>query len=676
MTTSTDAELSRKAVNTIKFLAVDAVERADSGHPGMPMGAADLAFVLWTRFLRFDPADPQWPDRDRFVLSAGHGCMLLYALLHLSGYDLALDDLRAFRQWGSRTPGHPEFGVTPGVEATTGPLGQGLGNAVGMALGARMAAARFNGGGDFDPVSHRVFALASDGDLMEGVSGEASSLAGHLRLGNLIVLYDDNRITIEGQTRLAFSEDVVRRYEAYGWFAERVDGHEHQAVAGALERALARPERPSLIACRTRIAHGAPSKQDTADAHGAPLGADEVRAAKQALGWPPEPAFHVPQEVRELFAARAAAGRALHAEWERRFGAWRASHPDKSAQWDALWSGAVPRDITDKLLATAPQGSGATRSHGGAVLQRAAEHVPGLVGGSADLAPSNKSVINGSPSVAPGEYAGRNLHFGVREHAMGAILNGLLYHGAFRPYGATFLIFSDYMRPSIRLAALSHLPAIYVLTHDTIFVGEDGPTHEPIEHAFALRLIPNLHVFRPADGLETALAWGLALERRDGPTALLLTRQSVPAIEREASGPLADPRRGAYLISGGERPDAVFAASGSELHLAVAARKTLAANGRRINVVSVPCLEIFLKQGPEHRQGLFPAGVPVATLEAGRTDPWKVLTGRGGLNIGIDRFGASAPAPVLAEQFGFTAERMTARLREWLEAGASRPALE
>ena len=658
--------LAREAVKTIRFLAVDAVERASSGHPGLPMGAADIAFVLWTRFLRHDPTAPHWPDRDRFVLSAGHGCMLQYALLHLFGYDLTLDDLRAFRQWGSRTPGHPEFGHTSGVEATTGPLGQGVGNAVGMALGARLAAARFNGTSGFDPVSHRVFALSSDGDLMEGVSGEASSLAGHLRLGNLVVLYDDNHITIEGETRLAFSEDVVRRYEAYGWRATRVDGHDQEAVAQAIAEALDEGERPALIACRTHIAYGAPTKHDTADAHGAPLGAAETQATKEAAGWPLEPTFHVPDEVRELFSTLAAEGRTRRLEWEGRFSMWRAAARERAAQWDALWSRTVPDGLAERLVASAPTTKGATRTHGGAVLQRAAAELPALVGGSADLAPSNKSLIKGSPSVAPGEFLGRNLHFGVREHAMGSIGNGLLYHGAFRPYLATFLVFSDYMRPSIRLAALSHLPAIYVFTHDSIFVGEDGPTHEPIEHAFALRLIPNLHVWRPADGFETALAWGLALERRDGPSALLLTRQDLPAIEREAKGELAEPRRGAYLIAGDDRPDAVLAATGSELHLAVAARQALAAEGRRLNVVSVPCLEIFLKEDRAVREALFPRGVRVATIEAGRTFPWTVLTGTDGLNLGIDHYGASAPAEVLAEKFGFTAEAVTTRVREWL----------
>jgi transketolase len=650
----------------VKFLAVDAVEAANSGHPGMPMGAADAAFVLWTRFLRHDPAAPDWPDRDRFVLSAGHGCMLLYGLLHLHGYPLTLDDLRAFRQWQSKTPGHPEFGHTAGVEATTGPLGQGVGNGVGMALAAKMAAARLDGSGEFQPIRHRVFVLASDGDLMEGVSAEASSLAGHLGLGNLVVLYDDNRITIEGETSLAFSEDVGGRYAAYGWQTQQVDGHDHEAIAGAIEAALAETSRPSLIACRTQIAHGAPSKQGSADAHGAPLGADEVEAAKRAADWPLEPTFHVPEQVRAFFEERAAAGAALRTAWERSFESWKQEQPGREEAWAAVWNRERGRGTLEQLLQAAPRGAGATRAQSGTLLQVAAEAVPGLVGGSADLAPSNKSVIQGSPAVARDAFAGRNFHFGVREHAMGAVVNGMLYHGAFRPYCATFLIFSDYMRPAIRLAALSGLPAIYIFTHDSIFVGEDGPTHEPVEQAFALRLIPGLHVFRPADGYETALAWGMALERLDGPTAILLTRQKVPPVERAATGELADPRRGAYLVAGDARPDAVVAATGSELQLALAARDALAQEGRRLNVVSVPCMEIFEQQEPRYRRKLFPRGTPTIGIEAGRTEPWSAIVGRDGLKIGIDRFGASAPAGVLAQQYGLTAESVTARVRKFL----------
>jgi len=666
MSIAVDTGLGQQAVNTLKFLAVDAVEQANSGHPGMPMGAADMAFVLWSRFLRYDPTTPDWPDRDRFVLSAGHGCMLQYGLLHLAGFNLPLDEIRNFRQWGSRTPGHPEFGHTVGVEATTGPLGQGISNAVGMALSARMLGARFNTVDDFRPVGHRVFVLASDGDLMEGISGEASSLAGHLQLGNLVVLYDDNRITIEGSTDLAWSEDVNQRYEGYGWHTQAVNGHDHSAIADAIEAATQEGDRPSLIRCTTHIAHGSPGKQDSSDSHGSPLGAEEAQASKKAADWPLEPLFHIPDAVRTFFKSRAEEGRALRTAWERRFESWSESHPERAKHWAALWSREVPVLLTETLLEAAPQDKGATRAHSGKVLQQVAELIPGLVGGSADLAPSNKSEIKGSPAVLPGAYDGRNLHFGIREHAMGAVINGFLYHGAFRPFGATFLVFSDYMRPAIRLAALSGLPAIYIFTHDSIFVGEDGPTHQPVEHAWALRTIPNLHVFRPADGYETALAWGLALERQDGPTALLLSRQGLPPIEREASGDLAEPRRGGYLVSGGARPDAIVAATGSELHLAVAARKALEAEGKKINVVSIPCLELLREQVPVYGQRLFPPDVPVAIIEAGSTHGWREVAGRDGLLLGIDHFGASAPGAVVGEKFGFTPEAVTTKIREWL----------
>ncbi len=657
--------LSEEAVRTIKFLAADAVEKARSGHPGMAMGAADVAFVLWSRFLRYDPTAPDWPDRDRFVLSAGHGSMLLYALLHLSGYDLPMSEIQAFRQWGSRTPGHPEFGHTPGVEATTGPLGQGVGNAVGMALAGRMTAARFHSG-PWSPVAHRVFVLASDGDMMEGVEGEAASLAGHWKLGNLIVLYDDNRITIEGDTSLAFSEDVGLRHESYGWHVERVDGHDHDAIAAAIEASVAELDRPSLIVCRTHIAHGAPTKQDSAASHGAPLGAEELRGAKERAGWPLEPAFHVPENVRALFRELAAEGAALRTAWEARFSEWRKAEPERAALWEVILRRGAPEGLPERLLETAPAGAAATREHGGAVLQAAAAAMPGLVGGSADLAPSTLTVIRGAASVGPGAYEGRNLHFGIREHAMGAVMNGIAYHGSLRPFGSTFLVFSDYMRPSIRVAALAGLPVVYVFTHDSIFVGEDGPTHQPVEHLAALRAIPNLRVFRPADGFETALAWGLSLERTDGPAALVLSRQKLPPLPARAGSAVEDARLGAWIVADAERPHAVVAATGSEVHLALATREILEEDGLRLRIVSIPCLDLFLSQEEAHRERLFPRGVPVATLEAGRTDPWKVLTGLTGLALGIDRFGASAPQSVLAERFGFTAAAVADRIRAWL----------
>ncbi len=665
MSPGPSASLSKAAANTIRFLSVDAVEKAKSGHPGLPMGAADVAFVLWSEFLRYDPTAPDWPDRDRFVLSAGHGCMLLYSLLHLAGYDLSMSDLQSFRQWGSRTPGHPEFGHTVGVEATTGPLGQGLGNAVGMALAGKMLATRFNDA-DFQPVAHRVFALASDGDMMEGIASEACSLAGHLGLGNLIVLYDDNGISLDGKTALSFSENVPRRFEGYGWHVQSIDGYDHAQIAAAIEAAIAERSRPSLISCKTHIGYGAPHKQDTAEAHGSPLGPEEAKAAKLALGWPLEPAFYIPDEVREFFRARAAEGAALRTGWEQRFERWAHDNPVKSGQWDAIWTRTVPDDLVAQLLAAAPAGEAATRDHGKAILQKAAELVPGLAGGAADLASSTFTTIKGAGDIAPGSFDGRNFHFGVREHAMGAVVNGIAYHGAFRPFGSTFLVFSDYMRGSIRLSALSKLPVVFIFTHDSIFVGEDGPTHEPIEQVSSLRLIPNLHVWRPADGVETALAWGMALERKDGPSALILTRQKLPPIERPLRIGERELRRGAYLVAGDGEPDAIVAATGSELHLAVGARERLAAKGKRLNVVSIPCVEIFHQQDAAYRHSLFPEGVPVAVIEAGKTDLWHRLAGPSGLVIGIDRYGASAPGPVNGKEFGFTVDAVTAKIEAWL----------
>jgi transketolase len=665
MSPAPDATLAHAAANTIRFLSVDAVEKAKSGHPGLPMGAADVAFVLWGRFLRYDPTAPDWADRDRFVLSAGHGCMLLYSLLYLAGYDLPMAELQAFRQWGSKTPGHPEFGHTVGVEATTGPLGQGISNAVGMALAGKMVATRFNDAA-FQPVAHRVFVLASDGDMMEGISSEACSLAGHLGLGNLIVLYDDNNISLDGKTSLSFSEDVPARYAAYGWHVQSVDGYDHDQIAKTIEAAIADRARPSLIACKTHIGYGAPHKQDTSEAHGSPLGPDETKAAKETLGWPLEPAFYVPDEVRDFFRARAAEGAALRTGWEQRFAQWAHENPVKAAQWDAVWTRSVPDDLVAQLLAAAPPEAAATREHGRAILQKAAALVPGVVGGAADLASSTFTVIKGGGEIGPGAFDGRNLHFGVREHAMGAIVNGIAYHGAFRPFGSTFLVFSDYMRGAIRLAALSKLPVVFVFTHDSIFVGEDGPTHEPIEQVSSLRLIPNLHVWRPADAVETALAWGMALSRKDGPSALVLSRQKLPPIERPLRIGERELRRGGYLVAGDATPQAVVAATGSELHLAVGARDALAQRGVKLNVVSIPCVEILEAQDAAYRHELFPKGVPVATVEAGRTNLWRALTGESGLAIGIDHYGASAPGSVNAEKFGFTIPAVTAKLEAWL----------
>ena len=663
--TASRAALEQLAVNTIRFLAADAVEKAKSGHPGMPMGMADAAFVLWTRFLRYQPADPAWPGRDRFVLSAGHGSMLLYAMLHLSGYDLPIEELMRFRQLGSRTPGHPEHGHTPGVETTTGPLGQGFGNGVGMALASRMMTARFPGDG-FQPSAFRVFGIVSDGDLMEGVASEAASLAGHWGLGNLVYLYDDNHITIEGDTALAFDEDVARRFEAYGWQVDRADPYDRAALAAAIERAVAERERPSLVITRSHIAYGAPKKQDTREAHGEPLGADELAAAKRALGWPESPSFLVPTDVRALFAERATALDREYQAWRRGMESWRARAPEEAARWDALAAKHVPADLFDRLVAAAPRAAGATRAHGSVVLKAAAALVPSLAGGSADLEPSTRTRIADSPAIQRGAFAGRNFHFGIREHGMGAILNGMALTEGFIPYGSSFLVFTDYARPAIRLSALMRQQVIWVFTHESVFLGEDGPTHQPIEHLTALRAIPHLLVIRPADGLETAAAWALALERRDGPTLMALTRQSLPALERPEAFAPAWLKRGGYVLRESGAADAVtLIATGSEVALALEAAKLAEAGGLPARVVSMPAPQLFLEQEAAWREAVLPPGGRRVSIEAGATAYWWRFTGESDLRIGIDRFGESAPLAALAEHFGFTPPQVARRLIEW-----------
>ena len=659
--------LEQLAVNTLRFLAVDAVEKAKSGHPGMPMGMADAAFVIWTRFLRYQPHDPAWPDRDRFVLSAGHGSMLLYALLHLSGYDLPLEELQRFRQLGSRTPGHPELGLAPGVETTTGPLGQGFGNGVGMALASRMLSARF-GSGSFSPASYRVFGIVSDGDLMEGVASEAASLAGHWGLGNLVYLYDDNHITIEGDTALAFTEDVARRLEAYGWQVGRADPYDRPELEAAIGRAVAETGRPSLVITRSHIAYGAPKKQDTREAHGEPLGAEEVAAAKRALGWPESPPFLIPPEVRVLFAERAAGLRPEYDAWHERMKRWQADQPQQAGLWDAMMEKRVPKDLFDQLVAAAPREAGATRSHGNVVLQRAAVLVPSLAGGSADLEPSTRTRIKDSPSVQRGAYGGRNFHFGIREHGMASILNGLAVAGGFIPYGSSFLVFTDYARPAIRLSALMKQQVLWVFTHDSVFLGEDGPTHQPIEHLTALRAIPNLLVVRPADGIETAAAWALGLERRDGPTLMALTRQNLPAIERPGFEPAAL-RRGGYVLREHRAGEAVtLIATGSEVWLALEASRRLDEAGLPARVVSMPAPQFFLRQDRAWREAVLPPRGRRVSLEAGATDYWHRIVGPEGLAIGIDGYGESAPYAQLQEHFGFTPEKVAARVFEWARA--------
>jgi transketolase len=664
-----DAQTIALAVATIKGLSIDAVEKAASGHPGTPMGLANIAFELYTRYLRHDPRDPQWLGRDRFVLSCGHASMLLYSMLHLSGYDLPLSEIERFRQWDSKTPGHPEHGLTPGVETTTGPLGQGVGNAVGMALALKLKEARFG-----EPYAGaRIFCLASDGDLMEGVSGEASSIAGHLGLDNLIVLYDDNHITIEGETELAYSEDACKRYEAYGWFVQMLDdGHDHAKVRAAIDRAIAhqaRERQPAFIRARTHIGNGAPHKHDTKEAHGEPLGKDEVAATKKLMGFDPAKSFFVPDAVYALFKARAAELAGEHERWTARYQAWRKANPELAAQHDAFEKKAVPADIYDQMLAALPDKEDATRNHSSALEQVVAKLVPSLIGGSADLAPSTKTLIKDAAGVERGKFGGRNMHWGIREHGMGSVCNGMAVSGGVIPFGGTFLIFSDYMRASVRLSALMEQQCLWVYTHDSVFLGEDGPTHQSIEQLWSLRLIPNLYVVRPADALECAASWAIALERRHGPTAFALTRQKLPKITRDAGFDPRDALRGAYVVQeagGGGKPDAVILATGSELHLAVGARAKLEAQGKHVRVVSAFCLERFAEQDAAYRERVLPRGVKRASIEAGRTPPWRAMVGDEGLPIGIDRFGASAPDKVLAEKLGLTVDAVTEKLRAWL----------
>ncbi len=666
--TQPDPRMEALVANALRVLAMDAVQKANSGHPGMPMGAADMATVLWLRYLRFDPTRPQWPNRDRFVLSAGHGSMLLYGILHLMGL-LTLEDLKRFRQWGSRTPGHPEYGHAPGVETTTGPLGQGFANGVGMALAERMLAARFNREG-FPLFDHFTYAIVSDGDLMEGISHEAASLAGHWGLGRLIYLYDDNEISIDGPTDLAFTEDVATRFRAYGWQVLEVDGHDREAVAQALEEARADLEHPSLIIAHTHIAYGSPNKQDTAEAHGAPLGEEEVRLTKRRLGWPEEPTFYVPQEVYEyvrgIFQQRTQEAEA----WYRLLEEYRRAYPEEARLLDHFLQGTLPPDW-GRDLPEFPAGKAvATRNASGEVLNALARRVPMLAGGSADLTPSNKTALKGEKHIRKGDYSGRYIHFGVREHAMGGIANGMALH-YWRPYVGTFLVFSDYMRPSIRLAALMGLPVIYVFTHDSIFVGEDGPTHQPVEHLASLRAMPNLVVIRPADASETAVAWQVALERTEGPTALILTRQKVPVLDRTRLAPAEGLRRGGYVLArepGNGLPEVILLATGSEVALAVEAWERLTAEGVRARVVSLPSWELFEAQPQAYREEVLPPQVTArVALEAAASLGWERYVGPKGRVLSVERFGASAPYQVIAQHYGFTVERVLERVYEVLE---------
>ena len=663
-----DAKLVEKAVHTIRMLSADGVEKADSGHPGTPMALAGIAFEIWTRQLRYDPTDPHWPNRDRFVLSCGHASMLLYSMLHLSGYDLPMAELERFRQWGSKTPGHPERLMTPGVEITTGPLGQGIANAVGIAASIKMLGARFNAHG---PISTaRVFGLCSDGDMMEGVSGEAGSLAGHLGLDNLVFFYDDNHITIDGDTSLAFSEDVGRRYEAYGWFVQHIDGHDAGQIRDALDRALtvgAETSRPSLIVSRTHIGIGT-SKQDSSKAHGEPLGDKVLADAKAAIGWPTTP-FYVPDEVRGLFAERAEDGRLEHAAWNKQVAEFTAKGGPDADLYAQLMARAVPTNLFEELCKAAPTKDAATRVQSGIIEQRVAALVPSLAGGSADLNPSTKTYIEGSPSISKGHFEGRNVHFGIREHAMGSFINGMAAADGFIPFCSTFLVFSDYMRPTLRLAALSHMQSIFVYTHDSVYLGEDGPTHQPVEHYWALRLIPNLDFVRPCDALECAMAWAHAMARTHGPTALALTRQKLTNLPRPEGFDNRTMLKGAYVIAeSAGAPTVIIIATGSEVELAVAAKKILDAEGERVRVVSAPCWTLFERQDAAYRDAVLPRGPRRVAIEIGVTDPWKGVVGLDGIVLGHDSFGASAPDKVLAKEYGFTPDAVAATIRAGLKS--------
>jgi transketolase len=639
-----EANIEQLAVDTIKALAMDAVQKANSGHPGMPMGMADIAVTLWGKFLKVDPDLPTWPDRDRFVVSNGHGSMLLYSLLHLSGFPLTLDDLRNFRQWGSPTAGHPEIDHTIGIETTTGPLGQGFGTGVGLAIAESHLRARLGE----DLVDHFTYGFVSDGDLMEGISSEAGSLAGHFGLGRLIYLYDDNNISIDGATDITFSEEVAKRFEAFGWHTDEVDGHDREAITGAIETAIKEQGRPSLIICHTHIAHGAPNKQDTAAAHGSPLGEDEIRLTKERMGYPLEPPFYVDPSVYEFFSTAMERGRQARLEWEERF------ERSDTTEWEAFHSKAPirldgPGFSEEDVLAT--------RSSSGKVFAEIAEKVPGFIGGAADLVGSTKTVIEPDNLFSRDNHAARDIPFGVREHAMGAAVNGMAIHGGLRPYAATFFVFSDYMRPAVRLSALMEAPSIWVWTHDSIFLGEDGPTHQPIEHLASLRAMPQLWVIRPADANEVVQAWEVALNRHDGPVALVLTRQDVPTL------PKGDLPKGGYVVRDGE--DVTLIATGSEVHTALGAADLLQADGISARVVSLPCWELFEQQPQSYRDEVL-GSAPRVSVEAASVFGWERIVGSDGLSIGIDRFGASAPAEVLAEKFGFTPEAVADKVRGFL----------
>ncbi len=655
----TTSDLTMRSINTLRFLSVDAVQKANSGHPGLPMGCASIAYTLWTRHLNHNPKNPRWANRDRFVLSGGHGSMLLYSLLHLTGYDLPLDQLKSFRQWGSLTPGHPEYQLTPGVEITTGPLGQGFTNAVGMAVAEAHLGAEFNRPG-FEIINHWTYAIITDGDMMEGITSEAASFAGHQRLGKLIFLYDDNRISIDGSTDLAFTEDRGRRFEAYGWQVLRVeDGNDVEAIDQAINLATT-DLRPSIIICRTHIGFGLPTRQDTSKAHGEPPGQIELDGAKKALNWPIEPAFYIPEDVHANFRNALKKGSDLESDWNLRLQVYKKAYPDLGSELERRLTGVLPDDWQSALPVFPTDSKGiASRAASKKVINSLAAKIPELLGGSADLAPSNLTWIDGSKAFQLDDRLGRNFHFGVREHAMGAIVNGMAVHGGVIPYGSTFLTFSDYMRPAIRISAFSKIPSIWVFTHDSIGLGEDGPTHQPIEHLASLRAMPNLVVIRPGDANETAEAWKVAISRRDGPTLLVLSRQALPTIDRDVFAPASELSKGAYVLAdiGDGDPQLILMATGSELSLIVEAGLRLGAEGINIRLVSFPSWELFKDQDPEYRDSILPPEIKARlAVEAGVSQGWERWVGDEGQIISMESYGESAPAKVLFEKFGFTPE--------------------
>ncbi len=657
------ADLQARAINTIRFLSADGVQQANSGHPGLPMGAAAMAFTIWTRHLRHNPRNPGWANRDRFILSGGHGSMLLYSLLHLTGYDVSLDDLKAFRQWGSITPGHPEYGLTPGVETTTGPLGQGFANGVGMAMAEAHLAAEFNQP-DYEIIDHFVYAIVTDGDLMEGVTSEAASLAGHQQLGKLFYLDDDNRISIEGSTDIAFTVDRAARFSAYNWHVQKVeDGNDVEAIDQAIQKAKTDP-RPSLILCRTCIGYGLPTRQGTAKAHGEPPGQEELDAAKRNLGWPVEPHFYIPDDVLAFFRQAVYEGASLESTWQERLQAYGAAFPDMAIELERRLAGKLPDEWQDALPVFPTDAKGmATRAASGKVINALAKRIPELIGGSADLAPSTNTWIDGSPAFQAASRSGRNFHFGVRENGMGSVVNGMALHGGVIPYGATFLIFSDYMRPAVRLSALSHMPSIWIFTHDSIGLGEDGPTHQPVEQLAALRAIPNLVVIRPADANETAAAWNMAISRRNGPTVLALSRQALPTQDRSVYNSADGLQKGAYILAdiGDEKPQIILMASGSEVGLIIEAGLRMAAEGVNVRLVSFPSWELFESQPTTYKDDILPNDIPVRlAVEAGVSQGWEKWVGGHGEVISLEHYGASAPGKILFEKFGFTVDNIIA----------------